>query len=89
MNEENWARRNEILIDVAQAIATAQYSIGHGDYVMPDGTRRTAKEYWEQTLTEEERGKFLQQAYRAYNVFGGYGYETVMSLAFEEYVDEK
>ena len=89
MNQEKWDQRNKILIDVAQAIATAQFPIGHGDYVMPDGTRLTAEYYWDRSLSEVVRNVFLQQAYRAFNVFGGYGYETVMSLAFEEYVDEK
>jgi len=56
---------------------------------MPNGARRTAEEYWNNNLTDEQRDKFMQEAYRAYTVFGGYGYETVMSLAFEEYVDEK
>lgn len=89
MNQENWDKRNKILTEVAQAIATAHFPLGHGDYIMPNGKRRTAEEYWNNNLTEEQRHLFRQQAYRAYTVFGGYGYETVMALAFEEYIDEK
>lgn len=90
MNQEKWDERNRILKDVAMSIATAHFPIGHdGTYVMPDGLRLTADYYWDRSLTEEQRHLFRQQAYRAYTVFGGYGYETIMALAFEEYVDEK
>lgn len=90
MNEENWAKRNEILLETAQAIAASEFPYSGAALVcLPTKEQVTRQVYWEKHLTEEERQMFLKYAYAAYNVFGGYGFQQVMALSFEEYMDEK
>jgi hypothetical protein len=79
MTNEQWNERNHIIDSMAYAIA---------NHANPYAPKEAKDALWE-SLSEEDKQLYWRYAYEAFAWLGGYGFQTAMVLAFEEYKSEK
>lgn len=82
-------QRDEVLIKISRAIAASKYPYSGAALVcLPSGKQVTRDEYWS-TLSPELKEEYLSYAYAAYVTMADFGMDIVMTLATQDYMDEK
>ena len=84
------AEINAILLEMAKEIAVARFPYTGGAIrILPDETRVSREDYWNNYLTAEERHHREQEAYAAWMVIGTSRVQAMMVAAAWEYINEK
>ena len=72
---------------IAKAMAVAKYPYNSNGSII-NGITMTADEFWEQQ-GEDFKNQKLIEAQAAMSVMASIGYEQVIAVSFQDYVDEK